>query len=72
MEMKTSKTPAVVERIVNDIDEIGKIGRFEGWQNSITGERLVRKELRKTLLKYKLHKDSDLFNRSYAYIKEYY
>ncbi len=32
LEMKTDKTPAIVERIVNDIDEIVRIVRFEGWQ----------------------------------------
>lgn len=70
--MKTDKTPAIVERIVSEIDEIVKFVRFDGWQASITGERLVQKELRKTLLKYKLHKEDDLFNRAYEYIKEYY
>ena len=72
LEMKTDQTPAVVERIVNDIDEIVKNVRYDGWQSSITGERLVQKSLRKTLLRYKLHKEEDLFNRAYEYIKEYY
>jgi type I restriction enzyme R subunit len=72
LEMRTDQTPAVVERIVNDIDDIVKNVRYEGWQTSITGERLVQKSLRKTLLKYKLHKEEDLFNRAYEYIKEYY
>ncbi len=27
---------------------------------------------RKTLLKYKLHKDQELFERAYAYVKQYY
>lgn len=72
LEMRTDQTPAVVERIVNNIDDIVKNVRFEGWQTSITGERLVQKSLRKTLLKYKLHKEEDLFNRAYEYIKEYY
>ncbi|MFZ3149732.1 MAG: hypothetical protein WA137_11935 [Methanothrix sp.] len=36
------------------------------------GERLVQKELRKALLKYKLHTDQDLFDRAYAYIRQYY
>jgi hypothetical protein len=31
--------------------------RFDGWQNTIPGEREVQKSLRKTLLKYQLHKD---------------
>lgn len=72
LEMKTDQTPAIVERIVTEIDEIVKIVRFDGWQASVTGERLVQKELRKTLLKYKLHKEEELFNRAYEYIKEYY
>lgn len=72
LEMKNDQTPAIVERIVNDIDEIVKIVRFDGWQTSVTGEREVQKSLRQTLLKYKLHKDEELFNRAYEYIKEYY
>lgn len=72
LEMKTDRTPAFVERIVSEIDEIVKFVRFDGWQVSVTGERPVRKELRKTLLKYRLHKDQDLFYRAYEYIKEYY
>ncbi|WP_235299677.1 type I restriction endonuclease subunit R [Portibacter marinus] len=72
LEMKNDQTPAIVERIVNDIDDIVKIVRFDGWQTSVTGERLVQKELRKALLKYKLHKEEDLFYRAYEYIKEYY
>jgi len=72
LEMKTDQTPAVVERIVNDIDNIVKYVRFEGWQNTTTGEKLVRKELRKILwVKYPI-KDEDLFNRAYEYIREYY
>jgi type I restriction enzyme R subunit len=72
LETKTDQTPAVVERIVNDIDEIVKIVRFPGWQTTVSGEREVQQSLRKTLLKYKLHKDQQLFERAYAYIKEYY
>ena len=72
LELKTDKTPAIVERIVNDIDDIvGKV-RFDGWQNNITGEREVQRALRKTLLKYQLHKEEELFEKSYLYIKEYY
>lgn len=28
--------------------------------------------LRKTLFKYKLHQDTELFDRAFAYIREYY
>jgi len=72
LEMRDDQTPAIVERIVNDIDEIVKSIRYDGWKTTITGEKLVKKELLKTLLKYKLHKEEGLFDRAYEYIKEYY
>lgn len=72
LELKTDTTPAIVERIVNDIDEIVRIVRFDGWQHSTVGEREVKRELRKILwTKYQI-KDEELFNRAYDYIKEYY
>lgn len=72
LELKTDTTPAIVERIVNDIDEIVRHVRFEGWQNSTVGEREVKRELRKILwTKYQI-KDEELFVRAYDYIKEYY
>jgi type I restriction enzyme R subunit len=72
LELKTEQTPAVVERIVTDIDTIVRIVSFPGWQKTSSGEREVQKSLRKSLLKYQLHKDQILFDRAYAYIKEYY
>jgi len=72
LELKTEETPAVVERIVTDIDAIVRVVSFPGWQKTSSGEREVQKSLRKALLKYKLHKDQILFERAYAYIKEYY
>ena len=58
--------------LVSEIDEIVKFVRFDGWQASVTGERLVQKALRDALLEYNLHKEEELFNRAYEYIKEYY
>ena len=72
MEAKTDKTPKMVERIVADIDEIVRLVRFPGWQNTSAGEREVQKALRKTLLKYQLHRDQELFDRAYGYIRQYY
>ena len=72
LELKTDSTPAVVERIVGDIDSIVRAISFPGWQHSNQGEREVQQALRKSLLKYKLHKDQILFDRAYSYIKEYY
>lgn len=62
--VRTEKTPIIVERIVNDIDWIVRQVRFEGWQNTAGGERTGRQALRRTLLKYQLHKDQDLFDRA--------
>jgi len=53
-------------------DWILRIVRFPGWQQTIAGDREVKQALRKTLLKYKLHQEQDLFDRAYQYIKLYY
>jgi len=71
-EAKSSNTHIIVERIVADIDEIVKKVRFPDWQHTSQGERLVQKELRRTLLKYKLHTEQELFDKAYSYIREYY
>jgi type I restriction enzyme R subunit len=71
-EAKGKNTHIIVERIVADIDEIVKKVRFPDWQQTSQGERLVQKELRRTLLKYKLHTDQELFDKAYSYIRQYY
>jgi hypothetical protein len=67
-------THIIVERIVADIDDIVKKVRFPGWQRTQRqGERDgATSELRRTLLKYKLHTDQDLFDKAYGYIRQYY
>jgi type I restriction enzyme R subunit len=72
LECKVETTPVIVEKVVNDIDEVVRYTRFDGWQWTITGEKEIQKALRKTLLKYKLHKEQELFDRAYAYIREHY
>ncbi|BBP03574.1 hypothetical protein TPL01_11130 [Sulfuriferula plumbiphila] len=54
-EVKTAETPIMVERVVANIDEIVRLGRFPGWQDTLAGEREIKKALRKSLFKYKLH-----------------
>ncbi len=71
-EAKGANTPAIVERIVTDIDDIVRKVRFPDWQRTSQGERLVQRELRRTLLKYKLHTDQELFDKAYDYIRQYY
>jgi type I restriction enzyme, R subunit len=70
--VKNSKTPLIVERIVNDIDGIVKIVRFDGWQNTTTGMQEVKKSLRQVIwVKYKI-KDNDVFEKAYKYVEMYY
>jgi type I restriction enzyme R subunit len=71
-EAKNGQTPIMVKRVVDDIDEIVRAVRFDGWQNTHAGEREVKIALRKTLFKFKLHQEQDLFDRAYGYIREYY
>ncbi len=71
-EVKTAETPIMVERVVTDIDEIVRLVRFPGWQDTLAGEREIKKALRKALFKYKLHADEELFEKAYTYIRQYY
>ena len=71
-EARNPETPIIVERVVNDIDQIVRVVRFDGWQSTHAGEREIKLALRKTLFKYRLHQDQDLFDRAYGYIREYY
>jgi type I restriction enzyme R subunit len=70
--VRTEDAPIIVERIVDDIDGIVRLVRFDGWQNTHAGEREVKNALRKTLFRHKLHQDQNLFERAYGYIKQYY
>lgn len=71
-DVKTAETPIMVERVVTDIDNIVRLVRFPGWQNTLAGEREIKKALRKTLFKYKLHQDTELFDKAFGYIRQYY
>lgn len=69
---KNENTPIIVERVVSDIDDIVEKVRFPEWQHTDEGERTVKQALRRALLKYKLHRDEELFEKAYTYIKQYY
>ena len=71
-ESNIETAPEVIKQIVSDIDDIVKKIRFEGWQFTIAGERQIKQEITRVLLKHKLHKEKDLFEKAYAYIKQYY
>ena len=70
--IKNTQTPIIVERIVNDIDNIVKIVRFPEWQNTTAGTQEIKKALRSIIwIKYKL-KDKEVFDKAYKYIEQYY
>ena len=70
--VKNEKTPVIVERVVDDIDNIVKIVRFEGWQNTTEGKKEVKKALRSVIwIKYSI-RDKEVFDKAYQYIEQYY
>ena len=69
---RNGDTPIMVQRIVEEIDKIVRAVRFKGWQATNAGERQVKKALRETLFKFKLHQDVALFDKAYNYIREHY
>lgn len=71
-QVRNASTPIIVERIVNDVDAIVRNVRFPGWQKTVAGEREVKIAIRRTLLQYQLHRDAELFEKTYGYVQEYY
>lgn len=70
--VKNKATPIIVERIVKDIDDIVRIVRFDGWQDTTAGKQEVKKALRSVVwIKYKI-KDIEVFDKAYKYIEQYY
>ncbi len=69
--VKNRSTPIIVERIVNEIDEIVKIVRFPGWQDTDQGRRDVEKALRTVFIKKRMF-DNELFEKAYGYVEQYY
>lgn len=70
--IKTDKTPVIVERVVEDIDDIVKNVRFDGWKDTPEGRRIVKVALKDVVIgKYKI-KDKELINKAYDYIETYY
>lgn len=72
LETRPSSTPQVIQNVVEQIDKIVKATRFDGWQDSNSGPREIQKALVLTLAQFGLGKDTELFNKAYAYIEEHY
>ena len=70
--LKGNGTPVIVENLVDRIDEVVKVVRFDGWQATLGGDQEVRKALRRTLyVQFKIQ-DSEVYEKAYEYVREYY
>lgn len=70
--VKNEETSVVVESIVNDIDEMVRVTRFDGWTAAQAGRQAVHQELNKLIwVRYKI-KDKDLIDKAYKYVEMYY
>jgi type I restriction enzyme, R subunit len=72
LELRNGTTPQIFANVVEDIDKIVRATRFDGWQSTHAGQKEIQKVLRQTLFKYKLHKEQELFEKAYGYIREHY
>lgn len=71
-ELAPDTAPAIIERIVTDIDRIVRDVSFLGWQESVKGDRDIRREIRLVLARQGLDTKGDVFDRAYAYVRENY
>lgn len=62
----------IVPDIVRQIDGIVLQVAYAGWHESDTGDKKVRSTLRETLKAYGLPVKGELFDKTYAYVKENY
>ncbi|MFX0578749.1 hypothetical protein [Nocardia nepalensis] len=70
--LETDETPIIVGNVVSRIDEVVRGVRFDGWQDTIQGDKQVRQVLRQTLyIQFKI-RDSDVFEKALGYVREYY
>lgn len=70
--VKNQETPIIVEKVVNDIDDVVRQVRYANWKLQETGQKQVRQAILKIIwIKYKI-KDKNLIDKAYEYVAEYY
>jgi type I restriction enzyme R subunit len=72
LETRPETTPKIIGDVVEQIDKIVNVKRFDGWQHSNSGPREIQKALLITLAQFGLGKDKALFDKAYAYIEGHY
>ena len=65
------KAKTYYERIVTEIDDIVKVVRFPGWQNTNQGRNDVEKAIKSIFIKKRMF-DNQLFEKAYSYVEQYY
>ena len=61
-----------IEKTIEEIDQIITKERYDGWQNTSHGTKLIQQKLYRILYDHKLSDDEELFNKAYNYIQEHY
>jgi type I restriction enzyme, R subunit len=61
-----------IEETVEEIDDVVTKERFDGWQNTINGTKVIKQKLFQILYKHKLDGDEELFEKAYLYCREHY
>lgn len=70
--VKNINTPAIVERLVDEIDNVVRTVRFPGWGALPNGRKLIRGKLTDIIwVKYGI-KDKELIDKAYTYVEMYY
>ena len=70
---ETANTPSEeIKKIIDEIDEIITKERYDGWQNTSHGTKLIQQKLYRILFDHKLSDDEELFEKAYNYIREHY
>jgi type I restriction enzyme R subunit len=71
-EIQNERTPVIVKRIVDDIDNMVRLIRFKGWQKTDKGVKDIQAEILKIIwIQYKI-KDKDIIDKAYKYVEQYY
>ena len=61
-----------IKSIVEKIDDIVTNQRYDGWQNTAHGTKLIQQKLYRVLYDHKLSDDEELYQKAYIYIQEHY
>ena len=72
IEYKPKDSSIVVTKMAEDIDEIARKSTFSGWIYNSTGDKEVKKSIRKVLKKYHMPPAGELFNEVYEYVSDHY